>query len=66
MVRYANDFTLPNIKRFYTIENNDTKIVRAWQGHPTETKYFFPIKGKFVVAWVKIDDFKNPSKDLSA
>jgi len=63
-MRYVNDFNFEDVKRFYLIKHPDTSVVRAWQGHQFEKKYFYPITGSFVVAWVKIDDFENPSKDL--
>ncbi len=66
VINYTNNFKLPNIKRFYTIEHTSVRIVRAWQGHEIETKYFFPLKGIFVVAWVKIDNFDKPSDNLVA
>ncbi|MFW5983069.1 MAG: hypothetical protein ACOCQ4_01100 [bacterium] len=65
-LRFVNAFDLKNVRRFYTIEHPDTSVVRAWQGHEIETKWFFPLKGNFVVAWVKIDDFNNPSDNLKA
>jgi dTDP-4-dehydrorhamnose 3,5-epimerase-like enzyme len=64
VIRFVNDFCFDNIKRFYFIKHPDTSTVRAWQGHPFEKKYFYPISGSFIIAWVKIDSFKNPSKDL--
>lgn len=64
ILRFVNDFDLKNVRRFYTIQHPDTSIIRAWQGHKIETKCFFPLKGSFVVAWVKIDDFENPSLNL--
>jgi len=63
-MRFVNDFRFEDIKRFYFIKHSDTFVVRAWQGHQFEKKYFYPISGSFVVAWVKIDDFKNPSDEL--
>jgi dTDP-4-dehydrorhamnose 3,5-epimerase-like enzyme len=66
IINYANDFKLDSICRFYTINHLDTQTVRAWQGHPTENKYFFVLQGKFVVAWVEIDNFENPSDNLKA
>jgi dTDP-4-dehydrorhamnose 3,5-epimerase len=63
-MRYVNDFNFEDVKRFYLIKHPDTSVVRAWQGHQFEKKYFYPVTGRFVVAWVKIDDFENPSKDL--
>jgi len=65
-LRFVNDFDLKDVRRFYTILHPDTSVVRAWQGHETESKWFFPLKGSFVVAWVKIDDFDNPSDSLKA
>lgn len=63
-MRFVNDFQIGDVKRFYFIKHPDTSVVRAWQGHQFEKKYFYPISGSFVVAWVKIDDFENPSEDL--
>ena len=63
-MRFVNAFDFPDVKRFYFIKHPDTAVVRAWQGHQFEKKYFYPITGSFIVAWVKIDDFENPSDDL--
>jgi len=63
-MRFVNDFRFEDVKRFYFIKHPDSSVVRAWQGHQFEKKYFYPIAGSFVVAWVKIDDFENPSEDL--
>ncbi len=63
-MRFVNDFKFSDVKRFYLIKHPDTTIIRAWQGHQFEKKYFYPISGSFVIAWVKIDDFENPSDDL--
>lgn len=63
-MRFVNDFRFEDVKRFYFIKHPDTKVVRAWQGHRFEKKYFYPISGCFVVSWVQIDDFINPSEDL--
>ncbi|MCF8337115.1 MAG: dTDP-6-deoxy-3,4-keto-hexulose isomerase [Bacteroidales bacterium] len=65
-LRFVNDFDLKNVRRFYTIQHPDTSVVRAWQGHEIETKWFFSLKGSVVVAWVEIDDFDNPSDKLKA
>ena len=63
-MRFVNDFRFNDVKRFYFVKHPYTSIIRAWQGHQFEKKYFYPISGSFVVAWVKIDDFSNPSIDL--
>lgn len=63
-MRFVNNFRFQDIKRFYIVKHPDTIVIRAWQGHQLEKKYFYPISGSFLVAWVKIDDFGNPSKNL--
>lgn len=63
-LRFVNDFHFHDVKRFYIIKHPDTSFIRAWQGHQFEKKYFYPVTGSFLVAWVKIDDFRNPSKNL--
>ena len=63
-MRFVNDFKFTDVKRFYLIKHPDATIIRAWQGHQLEKKYFFPISGSFVIAWVKIDNFENPSDNL--
>ena len=61
---FVNDFDVSAAKRFYTIAHSSREIVRAWQGHEFEQKYFFPLQGRFLIAWVKIDNFSNPSEKL--
>jgi dTDP-4-dehydrorhamnose 3,5-epimerase-like enzyme len=63
-VRFVNDFTFDGIKRFYTITHPVTNTIRAWQGHKLETKYFYVTKGSFLINWIKIDNWQQPSKDL--
>jgi dTDP-4-dehydrorhamnose 3,5-epimerase len=64
ILRFVNDFHFNDVKRFYFIKHPNTDFIRAWQGHQFEKKYFYPISGSFVLAWVKINDFENPSKNL--
>ncbi|MCH7398335.1 hypothetical protein MM236_10060 [Belliella sp. DSM 107340] len=61
-----NDFSLEKIKRMYQIEHSDTSIIRAWQGHRVESKWFYVISGSFTIGYVKIDDFITPSEKLIA
>lgn len=63
-LHFVNDFGFSNVKRFYQITHNNTSIVRAWQGHKIEHKYFYTVKGVFLIAWVPIDDWDNPSSSL--
>lgn len=66
VLSFVNDFTFPDVKRFYSIMHHNVSTIRAWQGHQLETKHFYVVKGKFVLAWVKIDDWTHPSADLKA
>ena len=61
---FINDFDMSQIKRFYLIEHEETSIIRAWQGHKLEQKWFFVLKGSFLVGVVQPDNWENPSKDL--
>jgi len=63
-IRFVNHFTFDGIKRFYTITHPDTNIIRAWQGHKLETKYFYVTKGSFLINWIEIDNWEKPSTDL--
>jgi dTDP-4-dehydrorhamnose 3,5-epimerase-like enzyme len=63
-IAFANDFNLSPIKRFYCITHPNTDIIRAWQGHKIERKWFYCTKGAFEIKVVKIDNWDNPSKDL--
>lgn len=63
-VRFVNDFRFEGIKRFYAIIHPDINIIRAWQGHKMETKYFYAAKGSFLINWIQIDNWQQPSKDL--
>lgn len=58
---FVNEFDLSPVKRMYSIIHPDKSVVRAWQGHQQESKWFKCINGSFAVAWKKIDDFSNPS-----
>ena len=64
LIKFVNTFDLSPAKRFYTIEHKDPNIVRAWQAHKIEEKYFHVIKGSFLLAVIKIDNWADPSKFL--
>jgi dTDP-4-dehydrorhamnose 3,5-epimerase-like enzyme len=63
-ISFINDFEMGSIKRFYTIQHPGTTIVRAWQGHKNESKWFFVSAGVFQVKLVKIDNWECPSNEL--
>lgn len=62
---YFNNFDLGPIKRTYILEHPDTSIVRAWQAHKHENKWFHVIKGSFKMVLVKPDDWFCPSINLA-
>ena len=66
VLEYCNELILNKYRRFYTITHPSIDKIRAWQRHPLEAKCFIPLKGKFLISWVKIDCFDNPSPNLKA
>ena len=61
---FFNEFDMSPIKRVYFTTHFDTEVVRAWQGHTIESRWFRCIIGSFVVKLVKIDNWENPSDDI--
>ena len=60
---FANDFNFYGVKRFYQVQNFSTSTIRAFHGHLKEAKYVFVAKGSAIVAAVKLDNIKSPSKN---
>ncbi|WP_460218937.1 WxcM-like domain-containing protein [Psychroserpens sp. MEBiC05023] len=61
---FINEFSLQPIVRFYEIAPKDTTIIRAWQAHKKESKWFYCTHGSFKINLVKLDSFENPSEQL--
>lgn len=61
---FFNDFDMNQVRRFYMIEHPDTSVVRAWQGHKKEQKWFYVIAGSFKIVMVQPDDWLQPSFNL--
>lgn len=61
-----NAFDFEGVERFYIIHHPDKSVIRGWHGHKHEKKWFYCIKGSFVLAFVEPDDWDSPSEDLSA
>lgn len=61
---YNNDFDASLVKRIYIIENESLEFKRGWQGHQIEQRWFSAVSGNFKIQLIKIDNWKNPSKDL--
>jgi len=64
LVSFINDFDMSPIKRMYIIRHDSIDVIRAWQGHKIEAKYFKCMKGRFLVSVVAIDDWETPSNTL--
>ncbi len=62
-LNFANDFNFYGVKRFYQVQNFNTSTIRAFHGHLNEAKYVYVSKGSAIVAAVKLDDIKAPSKN---
>lgn len=64
---HCNNFNFQKhkIKRFYKIQNNNINFVRAWHAHKIENKFILILNGSLKVCTIKIDNWKNPSKNLS-
>lgn len=60
-----NTFKFGEVERYYFIHHPDASIIRGWHAHQFEKKWFQCVKGSFSLAFVKIDDWDNPSKDLT-
>ncbi|WP_291285043.1 WxcM-like domain-containing protein [Flavobacterium sp.] len=65
VISFVNDFKFQDIERFYIISNSEENPIRAWQGHKLDAKNFYCLSGSFRIYFVKIDDWDNPSKELS-
>jgi len=54
IIRFVNDFDMSQVVRMYCVKP-DLGIIRAWQGHQKETKWFYAAKGSFLVKMVEMD-----------
>ena len=61
---YNNNFDSSAIKRIYLIENNDTNVIRGWQGHKIEERWFSVVQGSFCIKLIKLDNWEFPSVSL--
>ena len=63
-LEFFNEFDMSPIKRIYFTTHFDIKVIRAWQGHIIESRWFCCVNGGFNVKLVEIDNWENPSDDL--
>ena len=64
VLTFFNDFDMSLVKRFYIAKHFDRHVIRAWQGHRNEQKWFYVTEGAFKVVLVEPNDWTNPSADL--
>lgn len=62
VLRFVNDFTFGNVKRFYQVENHSRGFIRAWHGHEREGKYVWASSGSALVGVVSLN---APRGDIS-
>lgn len=53
-VRFVNDFSFSDVKRFYQVSNHKRDYIRAWHGHNHEQKYVYVAKGAALVGAVNM------------
>ena len=63
-VGFVNEFDMQSVRRFYTVCNHKVGSVRAWHAHKREKKFVTVVNGAAIVAAVRIDNWKKPSKNL--
>lgn len=64
-VKFVNDFDLSSVLRIYCIEPKPG-VIRAWQGHKKETKWFYAVKGSFLVKSVNMDTLNKTDYQLNS
>lgn len=64
-IRFFNSLDMTTIVRFYEIAPSSTEIIRAWQGHKLEKKWFYCHSGAFVINIVNIAEENITLSELS-
>ncbi len=64
-ISFFNTLDLSKIKRMYQIEPANEVIIRAWQGHKVEKKWFYCLQGSFIINLVKVTNFEHPSTEAT-
>ena len=65
-IYFNNSFDTSEIKRMYIIQNSSVNVIRGWQGHKVEQRWFSALQGEFEIHLIKVDNWKTPSKDLQS
>ena len=64
VIRFVNDYDMVKVVRMYCIEPK-LGVIRAWQGHKKETKWFYATKGSFLVKTIKMDILEKKEYHLN-
>ncbi|WP_421811688.1 dTDP-6-deoxy-3,4-keto-hexulose isomerase [Flagellimonas sp.] len=64
-MRFFNTLNMSEIVRFYEISPANQNMIRGWQGHQQEKKWFYCLSGSFVINIIEINDFNKPSDNLT-
>src|SRR5690554_3195194 len=59
-MKFFNSFNMKEVVRFYEIFPASTDIIRGWQGHQKEKKWFYCHIGSFVIQVVAIGTDPTP------
>lgn len=60
-LRFFNQLDLQEVRRMYQVRPENIELIRAWQAHKEEKKWFYCVSGAFVVNLIRVDDFESPS-----
>jgi dTDP-4-dehydrorhamnose 3,5-epimerase-like enzyme len=58
ILRFINDFDLEKVRRMYLIKP-EKNVIRAWQGHKKESKWFYVLSGSFQVQTINMLDLNH-------
>lgn len=64
-INFVNDFDMSQVKRLYYTEHFSIDVIRAWQLHIAEKRWFLCVEGSFTVKLVRMDTVENPSESLT-
>lgn len=65
-IYFNNSFDTSEIKRMYIIQNSSVNVIRGWQGHKVEHRWFSAVQGEFEIYLIEVDNWETPSKDLQS
>jgi dTDP-4-dehydrorhamnose 3,5-epimerase-like enzyme len=65
-IYFNNSFDTSEIKRMYIIQNSSVNIIRGWQGHKVEQRWFSSLQGEFEIYLIEVDNWETPSRGLKS